>query len=228
MDGNDPLPGGVAAKDSLPGHSYIWYTNGSKSEESSGASYYSRWDAKGKCMSLQRYATVLHNEVMVLLNWAQRLEDLNAEDRDISICSNRQAALRALAALAIQSRLIGKCNEALGRVAERNRLRLFNVPGHADIRDNEIADRLAFLGARSKIAGPEPDFVHSNKQKNLDSQLFTCNSSNIAEQYSKCQFVSILTELVTEDCSISGKRLCKKFNSISPFTFLIFPLKKLH
>ena len=46
------------------------------------------------------------------------------EGRHISICSDNQAALRALVVLATRSQLVGECKEALGRLAERNRLRL--------------------------------------------------------------------------------------------------------
>ena len=51
-----------------------------------------------------------------------------------------------------RSRLVGECNEALGRLEGCNRLRLLWVPGHTGIRGNEIAS----LGARSEIVGPEP------------------------------------------------------------------------
>ena len=43
------------------------------------------------------YATVFRTELMALLGYAQRLEDLNTVGRDISIYSDSQAALRALA-----------------------------------------------------------------------------------------------------------------------------------
>ena len=143
-------------RDSLPGHGDVWFTDGSRSEDRSGAGYYCRRDGKGTFLSLGRYATVFQTEVMAILGCAQRLEDLNTEGRHISICSDSQAALRALAVPVTRSRLVGECKEALGRLAGCNRLRLFWVPGHTGIRGDEIADRLASLGARSEIVEPEP------------------------------------------------------------------------
>ena len=71
---------------------------------------------KEHAWSLARYATVFQTKIMALLGCAQRLEGLNTEGKDISICSNSQVALRALAAPATCLRLVGKCKEALGRV----------------------------------------------------------------------------------------------------------------
>ena len=87
-------------------------------------------------------------EVMALLDCVQRLEGLKAVGRNMSICSHSQVGLRALAATATRSRLVWECKEALGRVAERKRLRLLRVPTHTGIRGNEIADKIVSLGAR--------------------------------------------------------------------------------
>ena len=89
--------------------------------------YYCRRDGKETFLFLERYVTVFQTEVMAILGCAQRLADLNAEGWYISICSDSQATLRALAVLAIRSRLVMECKEALGRLAERNRFRLLWV-----------------------------------------------------------------------------------------------------
>ena len=67
---------------------------------------------------------------MAILGCAQRLKDLNTEGRHINICSDSQAAMKALAVPATHSRLVAECKEALALVglAERNRLHLLWVP----------------------------------------------------------------------------------------------------
>ena len=72
--------------------------------------------------------------------------------KNLRICSDIQATLRALAASKTRSRLVGECKEALGMVAEH----FLWIPEHTGIRGNEIADRLASLGVRSEMSAPEP------------------------------------------------------------------------
>ena len=43
-------------RDSLPGHGDVWFTDGSRSEDRSGAGYYCRREGMGTFLSLGRYA----------------------------------------------------------------------------------------------------------------------------------------------------------------------------
>ena len=72
-------------------------------------------EGKGTFMSLGRYSTVFQTEVMALLSYAQILEVLNTEGRDISMGSDRQKVLKALPIPTIHSRLISECKKALRR-----------------------------------------------------------------------------------------------------------------
>ena len=108
----------------MPGYGDVWYTDGSGSEDRSGAGYYCRRDGKGTFLFLGRYATVFQIEVNGVLGRAQRLEDLNIEGRHISICSDSQVAPRALVVLVTRSWLVEEYKEVLGKLAERNRLHL--------------------------------------------------------------------------------------------------------
>ena len=80
-------------RDSLSGHSDVWFTGESICEDRSGAGCYSRRDGKGTFLFLRQYATVFQTKVMNILSCAQRLEDLDKEGRHISICSDSQTAL---------------------------------------------------------------------------------------------------------------------------------------
>ena len=73
-------------KDSLPEHGDVWLSDGPRSENRSGAGYYSRRGGKVTFLFLERYATVFQTEVIAILGCAQRLENLNTEGRHISIC----------------------------------------------------------------------------------------------------------------------------------------------
>ena len=71
------------------------------------------------------------------------------------ICSDSQAALKALQA-AKTSPLVQQCQQALNDISTRHVVGLYWVPGHAGVRGNEIADKLARSGSVQRLIGPEP------------------------------------------------------------------------
>ncbi|XP_031779746.1 uncharacterized protein LOC116416210 [Nasonia vitripennis] len=140
-----------ARSNSLPGTGDVWYTDGSRAETDTGSGYFCQRDGRGIFFSLGRYATVFQTEIYAILTCAQRNIELGARDRIITICSDSQAALRALRAHRTTSRLVWEYKE----VVNNNKVRLLWVPGHTGIRVNEIADRLAALGAKHPPIGLE-------------------------------------------------------------------------
>ena len=85
-------------------------------------------------------------------------------------------------------------------MAERNRLHLLWVPGHNRIRDNEIADRLASLGAREEIEGPEP-FVGITKCWS-GSTIKKC----VSENHSRCWTATSGSKHAKELLGLGGNR----------------------
>ena len=100
---------------------------------------------------------------MGILGCAQML-DLNTEVRAISICSDSQVALRGLEVPETRSRLVGKCKEALGRLAERNRVHLLLVLRHT----------MLFYSSGTPFFG----FREKNVFKNCDKLEPSTNSRN--------------------------------------------------
>ncbi len=80
----------------------------------------------------------------------------NYRRKSIDICSDSQAALRALSSVKFRSKLVLECRKLIMRLADANTVRLIWVPGHHDILGNEIADELPREGSTTDLVGPEP------------------------------------------------------------------------
>ncbi len=77
----------------------------------------------------------------------------------ITICIDSQAAVAAPGASGTKSLLVADCIECIEKLtalSEVNQVTIISVPGHSGIRQNEIADRLAKMGAMNKPIGPNP------------------------------------------------------------------------
>jgi ribonuclease HI len=70
------------------------------------------------------------------------------------------------------SPLVRQCQKALNDTSTQHTVALYWVPGHAGVRGNEIADRLAEDGSVQKSVGPQPSLRLSaqNIKKNVDNQ----------------------------------------------------------
>jgi hypothetical protein len=64
--------------------------------------------------------------------------------------------LKALQAARTTSPLVRQCQQALNDISAWHAVGLFWVPGHAEVRENEIADELARDGSAQRFVGPEP------------------------------------------------------------------------
>ncbi len=76
----------------------------------------------------------------------------------ITICTDNQAAVAALAASGTKSKslLVVVCIEKLTALSEVNQVTITWVPGHSGIQQNETANRLVTEGPKTRPIGPEP------------------------------------------------------------------------
>ena len=74
----------------------------------------------------------------------------------IHIYSDSKAALQALDNVEINSKIVYETAQHLNKLCVNNMVKLSWVPGHSNIKGNDIADSLARLGSSTQFADPEP------------------------------------------------------------------------
>ncbi|KAJ8914612.1 hypothetical protein NQ315_015349 [Exocentrus adspersus] len=138
----------------LPG--ITWYTDGSKTEQGTGAGIYSGMRKIELSLPLGRYTSVFQAEVYALLQCARENNLRAYRNKRINILTDSQAALKGLWNHKVTSRLLWECWEELSDLARHNRVVLLWVPGHSGIKGNEKADELARKGSSASYIGPKP------------------------------------------------------------------------
>ena len=95
-------------------------------------------------------------EISAILECCNIILNLDIKNEIVFICSDSQAALKALTSVTFESALTLECWETLNYLASLNRVDILWVPSHSDILGNERADELAREGASMIPIGPEP------------------------------------------------------------------------
>jgi ribonuclease HI len=134
----------------------VWFTDGSKMREGTGAGVYGQSLARRLSFSLGRYTKVFQAEICAILACVYKIQSQNRPEKYVSICSDSQVALKALQAIRSTSSLVQQCQKALNDISTRHAVGLYWVPGRAGVRGNEIADELAKGGSVLGFLGPEP------------------------------------------------------------------------
>jgi len=134
----------------------VCYTDGSRLQKlgRTGASVYNQTTDSKLTFPLGRYSTIFQAEIYAILACVYSLS--NEHEASIAICSDSQAALKALRSAKTKSSLVAETKTALRKLSTFNSVRLLWVPGHSNVPGNEIADELAKQAAISEFIGPEP------------------------------------------------------------------------
>lgn len=136
----------------------VWYTDGSKTDNGSGAGVYGLAPRSNWFASLGKHTTVFQAEIHAIEICLRENLRRRYVNKDITIFSDSQAAIKALACQQINSKVVWNCLQTLLTLAKHNRVTLAWVPGHTGVAGNEHADTLARRGSERPFIGPEPAF----------------------------------------------------------------------
>ena len=126
--------------------SKTYYTDGSKVNGNTGSGVWMPESGETLIGSAGPTATVFQSEILAIKMCADEVLRQGTRRKRISICSDSWAALCALDAVAVSSKLVLEAKRTLNRLGTRNSVRLFWVPAHVGIPGNEEADSLAKRG----------------------------------------------------------------------------------
>ena len=124
--------------------------------EGTGAGVYGQSVNRRLSIPPGKHATVFQAEVYAILACALEIEAQDWPEKYVSICSDNQVALKALQVAKTTSPLVHQCQQVLNNISAWHAVVLYWVPGHARVRGNEIADRLARSSSGQRFIGPEP------------------------------------------------------------------------
>jgi ribonuclease HI len=162
----------------------VCYMDESRTAEGTGAGVYGQSVNRRLSLSLGKHATVFQTEVYTILACVPEIETRDRPEKYVSICSDSQAALKALQVAKRTSPLVRQCQQALNDISTRHAVGLYWVPGHAGVRGNEITDRLARNGSAQRFVGPEPFLGVSGQtiRRKMKSWIWHCGVVPVAHR----------------------------------------------
>ncbi|XP_076236051.1 uncharacterized protein LOC143180302 [Calliopsis andreniformis] len=135
----------------------IWYTDGSRKKGITGAAWTHEDGTDRRVLKLGKLATVFQAEVMAIQDCAEMLMGRDTRHRRIAICSDSQAAQKALSKPAHKSISVMECKKRINDLAGRgNKIVIVWVLGYEGFDGNEMADKLANQGSDEVPTGAEP------------------------------------------------------------------------
>ncbi|KAL1447090.1 hypothetical protein WDU94_000567 [Cyamophila willieti] len=151
----------------------VWYTDGSKTDEGSGAGIHGVRPKVDISIPLGKHASVYQTEIYAIYTCAEENLRRGYHGNAIHIFSDSQAAIKAINSFQVKSKLTWECQQTLLKLALHNRVYLEWVPGHKGIAGNERADELARRGSATPFTGPEPVVGISKSEAKRTVQRWT-------------------------------------------------------
>jgi ribonuclease HI len=134
----------------------VFYTDGSLMNDLAGAGVFCPELEISLALPLGKWATVFQAEVHAIQEALYYCTKSRVCNRTIVVCSDSQAAIKAIIQTETVSTLVKECKAILNDLSARNQVKLLWVPGHEGIHGNEEADLLARQGSSQQPFGPEP------------------------------------------------------------------------
>ncbi|KAJ8924057.1 hypothetical protein NQ315_006834 [Exocentrus adspersus] len=151
--------------DAFLSYGLVWFTDGSKTLEGTGAGDRGMRPRVELSFSLGKHASVFHAEMFAILAYVSRNFRQGYSNQHIQICS--QAALYVLKYSMITSEVVLECTNNLAALNQKNRVRLVWVPGHSGVAGNEANE----CASSDLFTGPEPaiGLPYSHPQGSIDN-----------------------------------------------------------
>jgi hypothetical protein len=113
--------------------------------------------------------------------------------------------LKALQTAKTTSPFVRQCQQALNDISARHAVRLYWVSGHARVRGNETADRIARSGSGQRFIGPEP-FLGVSRQNIRKKMKRWMKNQHLALWRGPCSTQAV-RELISGPSLATGARL---------------------
>lgn len=144
----------VGANYKIGTDSIIWYTDGSKTKEGTGAGVFGPRTKYTE--PLGTFPSIFQAEMHAIERCAALNLDRGFSQKSIAILSDSQAAIKAIGSDVITSKITWDCITRLNELGQNNKVTIYWVPGHKNIHGNEMADELARRGSSTPLTGPAP------------------------------------------------------------------------